>query len=68
MDNLSDVMKKRLEKWRKNTVPVPSIVNLGLKYGYKDSPAHRRSCKNDYGDAMNLKEWDEEINRSQHRK
>lgn len=30
-NDLSDEMKKRLEKWRKNTLPAPPIKDLRLK-------------------------------------
>lgn len=62
MDNLSEKMKERLEKWRKNTLPVPSVEKI------RGNPVSRRSGKNDYGDALSMDEWDEEIKKSQFRR
>lgn len=62
MNNLSEKMQERLEKWRKNTTPVASAVKV------RGSAPSRRNGKNDYGDAMSLEEWDEEAKKSQTRR
>lgn len=55
-------MQERLDKWRKNTLPVASAAKI------RNPVSSRRSGKNDYGDAMSLEEWDEEIKKSQTRR
>lgn len=49
MDNLSDQMRSRLEKWRKNTTPVPSAAKV------RGNPQIYIARK-DYGD-----EYEEEL-------
>lgn len=62
MGDLSQLMQERLEKWRKNTLAVPSLDKLR-----KEGSFHRRS-KGDYGDVQSLEEQDQEVKRSQRRK
>ncbi len=62
MSNLSEKMKERLEKWRKNPTPVKSAEKL------KGPTPSRRSGKGDFGDAATLEEWEEEAKRSQTRR
>jgi hypothetical protein len=45
LDNLSPEMKKRLELWRKNTIPVKSAEIIRGK-----SPPNYRPIRGDYGD------------------
>lgn len=58
MNNLSEKMQERLDKWRQNAIPVPSSAKINVKH----------SGKNDYGDVNSLEEWEEEVKRSQRRK
>lgn len=62
MNNLDEKMQERLDKWRKNTVPIASVAKI------QGPPPSRRNGKNDYGDAMTLEEWNEEVKKSQTRK
>ncbi len=62
MNNLSEVMQSRLDKWRQNTMPVPSMQKLNQQ------PVSRRNGKSDRGDAMTQEEWEEEARKSQNRK
>lgn len=62
MNNLSEKMQERLEKWRKNTTPVASANKT------TNAPVSRRSGKNDYGDALSLEDWEEEAKKSQTRR
>ena len=62
MNNLSELMQDRLDKWRKNTLPVASKEIL------REKPVSRRNGKNDYGDVETQEQWDEEVKRSQKRK
>ena len=62
MNNLSKQMQERLDKWRKNTIPTPSLVKV------KEQGSFRRGSKGDRGDAMTQEEWDEEARKSQTRK
>lgn len=62
MSNLSEKMQERLDKWRKNTLPVPSAEKV------RGPVLSRRNGKNDYGDAQTQEEWDEEVRRSQKRR
>ncbi len=55
-------MQERLDKWRKNPQPVPSAEKL------RGPAPSRRSGKNDYGDAMTLEEWEQEVKKSQKRR
>lgn len=62
MNNLNEKMQERLDKWRKNTLVVPSAVKL------RPEKASRRGGKGDYGDVMNAEEWEEEARKSQRRR
>lgn len=62
MNSLTEKMQERLDKWRQSTLPNSSASKI------KGTPVSRRSGKNDYGDAMNLEEWDEEVKKSQTRR
>ena len=62
MENLSIKMKERLEKWRKNTLPVPATAKV------KGETSFRRPGKGDFGDAFTEEEWDNEARRSQTRR
>lgn len=62
MDKLSEKMKERLEKWRKNPQPVPSVSKLRAEKNV------RRLGKGDHGDALSEEDWGEECRRSQTRK
>lgn len=62
MGDLSEKMQERLEKWRKGTAGNVSPEKS------KTSPVSRRNSKNDYGDAMSLDEWEQEVKRSQTRR
>lgn len=62
MNNLSEKMQERLDKWRQNTLPVASAEKV------RGPAPSRRNGKNDYGDAQTLEEWDEEVKRSQKRR
>jgi len=62
VNNLTEKMQERLDKWRKNTLPVPSSEKV------KSPPISRRNGKNDYGDAMTIEEWEAEAKKSQTRK
>ena len=62
MNDLSDKMRERLEKWKQN----PSLEKSLSKFN--SAPISKRNGKNDYGDAMTLEEWNEEVKRSQKRK
>ena len=53
-------MQERLEKWRQNTLSVPSAEKL--------KGQTRRPSKGDKGDVESLEEWEEERKRSQRRK
>jgi len=55
-------MQERLNKWRANTTPVASVSKV------RSQPPSRRNGKNDYGDAMTLEEWDQEVKKSQTRR
>ncbi len=54
-------MQERLDKWKKNVLPVPSAE---LLRGKQCRPAGR----GEYGDALTEEEWEEEIKKSQKRK
>ncbi len=58
MNNLSQKMQERLDRWRKNTIPVASVAKLTTC----------RGGKGDYGDAMTLEEWEQEAKKSQTRR
>ena len=62
MNNLNEQMQARLDKWRKNTLPVASAEKV------RGPAPSRRNGKNDYGDAMTIEEWNEEAKKSQTRK
>ena len=62
MQNLSLKMQERLDKWRNNTQRVISSEKI------RDQPVSRRNGKNDYSDALSLKEWEEEARKSQNRR
>lgn len=62
MNNLSEKMQERLDKWRKHTLAVPSAQKL------RPEKAVRRGGKSDYGDVTSLEEWDDEAKRSQTRR
>lgn len=62
MNNLTEKMQERLDKWRKNTIPVASAEKV------RGPAPSRRNGKTDFGDAMTLEEWDEEAKKSQTRK
>jgi hypothetical protein len=47
LGNLTPRMKERLEKWRKNTLPVKSAEKVR-----GPSPLKRRYVRGDYGDDM----------------
>lgn len=55
-------MQERLDRWRKNTLPVASVEQI------RGPALSRRNGKNDYGDAMTLEEWNEEAKKSQTRR
>ena len=61
MNNLSEEMQARLDKWRENPLKVPTAKLL-------DRPVSRRSGKNDHGDVETLEEWEAECKKSQTRK
>ena len=62
MNNLSEKMQERLDRWRKPpTAEKP-------KESTPTTSTVRRSGKGDYGDASTLAEWEEECKRSQTRK
>lgn len=61
MNNLSEKMKERLEKWRQNTLPVSSVQKI-------KSNQTQKSGSGDYGDALTLEDWDNEVKRSQTRR
>lgn len=62
MNNLSQIMQERLDKWRQNALPVKNVENV------RGPIPTRRRGKNDTGDAMTLEEWNEEVKKSQTRK
>jgi len=62
MNNLTEKMQERLDKWRKNPKPID------LEKKERETPVSRRNGKNDYGDAMTLEDWNEEAKKSQTRK
>jgi len=62
MKQLSDLMQDRLDKWRKNTLPVASKTKL------IPETASRRGGKGDYGDVISLEQWEQEALKSQTRK
>lgn len=59
MNNLSEKMQQRLDKWRNKT------TETTIKISY---PATRNNGKGDYGDALSKEDWDEEIKKSQTRR
>ena len=62
MNNLSEKMQERLEKWRKHTLAVPSAQKL------RPEKTTRRGGKGDYGDVGSVEEWEEETKKSQTRR
>lgn len=62
MDQLSDKMRERLEKWRQTPTSISSPQQF-----ISPIPS-RRNGKNDYGDVMTLEEWEKEAHRSQTRR
>jgi len=62
MNNLSQKMQERLDKWKKNTLVVPSTEKLRL------DRQSRRNGRGDFGDATTLEEWEEEYRISQRRR
>lgn len=61
-NNLSKQMQERLDKWRENILRPASVAKL--------TPAQtsRRGGKSDFGDVMNVQEWEEEVKKSQNRR
>lgn len=60
MNDLSERMQERLDKWRKRT---------GSQEMKKQSkPTFMRAGKNDYGDVMTEEEWGREVILSQKRR
>lgn len=55
-------MQERLDKWRKNSLAVPSLQKI------KTPQISRRNGKNDFGDVFTEEEWQEEYKKSQTRK
>ena len=49
MDDLTPLMRERLETWRKNTLPVKSVEKL-QKHTYFQQKS--RMVRGDYGDAL----------------
>jgi hypothetical protein len=62
MNNLNKKMQERLEKWRKNTLPVASSEKIKVNQSVKFVG------KRDYGDAESFESWNEEAKRSQNRR
>jgi hypothetical protein len=62
VNNLTEKMQERLDKWRKNTIAIPSEQKI------KAATASRRNSKGDYGDANSLEDLEEEAKKSQTRK
>ncbi len=65
MNNLSREMQERLDKWRKNTIAVPSSEKVKENKGRSSA---KFVGKHDYGDVNSLEELEEEHRRSQTRK
>jgi len=63
MNNLTEQMQKRLDKWRQNTLAVPSINKI--TYPNKTKTTASYGGKKDYSDVGSIEEWEEEIRRSQ---
>ncbi len=55
-------MQERLEKWRKNAIPVPAVEKV------RGKPTHRFKGKGDFGDANSQEDWDDEVKKSQTRR
>lgn len=62
MNNLNEKTQERLDRWRKNKLPVISSEKI------KGAAQSRRNGKNDYGDVLSIEEWEEEVKRSQNRR
>lgn len=62
MNNLNEKMQERLDKWRKNVIPPPSLQKI------RGPVSARRGGRGDYGDALTQEDWDEEARKSQTRK
>jgi hypothetical protein len=58
MNNLSEVMQARLDKWRNKAVVAPSA----------DKVRGKHLGKGDYGDVQSMEDWELEILNSQRRK
>ncbi len=58
MNNLSEVMQARLDKWRTKALPVATAEKKHSKY----------TGKGDYGDVESMEDWELEILNSQRRK
>lgn len=63
MNNLTEKMQERLDKWRKNTIPVASAEKVRGQ-----APSRRGGGKGDYGDVASIEEWEEEARKSQTRR
>ena len=63
MNNLTEKMQERLDKWRNKTLPVPSTKNIRNQNVRPSS-----NSRGDFGDVMSQEEWDEEIRKSQTRR
>ncbi len=63
MNNLTQVMQDRLDKWRKNTLSVPSAEKVKVP-----NSTGRAGGKRDFGDVCSLDELEEEARKSQTRK
>ncbi len=60
MNNLTQQMQERLDKWRKNTLPVPAANKIRNDARY--------TGKRDYGDVTDEETWGEEVKKSQTRR
>ncbi len=60
MNNLNKHMQERLDRWKKNTITVPSTQKL--------QGATNKCGKGDYGDVNSLEELEEEHRKSQTRR
>lgn len=59
MNNLTEKMQERLDKWRKKPV---------IETKPSTEKNIRRGGKGDYGDVLSIEEWEEEAKKSQTRK
>ncbi len=63
MNNLSEQMQARLDKWRNKALPVVSTAKVR-----GNTQVRRTGGKSDYGDAMSLEDLEEEALKSQTRR